>query len=256
MTEISIDKKKSFISMSSRAKFLVILFIIAIVLEVVATVSNLSQMKLLGDMAEGLTVSDEAIASSDGIKAIIALAQMVLILVTGIVFLRWFYRTHANLKALEVEGLKYTPGWAVGYFFIPIFNIIGPFLVAVEMWKASFSVSTKVEDWKKMKTPGPVSAWWIFYIVAGVAGSYAGIKATQVDVMIDGLILSTQMEMVSSVLWVVSTIFAITMVKSITAVQEEKAKAFSLRDTGVGMGGFIAESTSDITGDSAGDDRQ
>ena len=46
-------EKKSFISMSSRAKFLVILFIIAIVLEVVATVSNLSQMKLLGDMAEG-----------------------------------------------------------------------------------------------------------------------------------------------------------------------------------------------------------
>lgn len=51
-------------------------------------------------------------------------------------FLAWFSRSYRNLRALGAEGLEYSPGVAVGWWFVPIGNCWKPFGVAVEIWKA------------------------------------------------------------------------------------------------------------------------
>jgi hypothetical protein len=47
-------------------------------------------------------------------------------LCAGIVLLVWFYRIHANAHAMSTHKMDNTPGWAVGFWFIPIANFVMP----------------------------------------------------------------------------------------------------------------------------------
>ena len=49
----------------------------------------------------------------------------------------WQHRAHANLWAFARSGLRFTPGWAVGWWFVPIASLWKPFEAVRELWKAS-----------------------------------------------------------------------------------------------------------------------
>jgi Domain of unknown function (DUF4328) len=87
-------------------------------------------------------------------------AWMVLVIVVaGIVWLIWQYRAHANLRALGVGNLKYSPGWAVGWWLIPFANFVMPYLTMRELWKASEPEAGSV-DWAARKTAAILGLWW------------------------------------------------------------------------------------------------
>src|SRR5688572_9717366 len=54
-----------------------------------------------------------------------------------VVFLVWMRRSYINLKALGVRGLEYSPGWAVGCWFIPFVNLVRPYTIMKEIWTRS-----------------------------------------------------------------------------------------------------------------------
>jgi hypothetical protein len=54
---------------------------------------------------------------------VIGFAQMVAYWVTSVAFFVWLHRANRNLPALGAIGLKFTPGWAVGCFFVPLVNV-------------------------------------------------------------------------------------------------------------------------------------
>src|SRR6478735_8387327 len=39
----------------------------------------------------------------------------------------WIYRAHANLREAGVAELRYSPGWSVGSFLVPLVNLAVPF---------------------------------------------------------------------------------------------------------------------------------
>ncbi len=53
-----------------------------------------------------------------------------------IVFLTWFFRMYKNLYLLGREHMRCTPGWAVGYWFIPFLNLIRPIQCVYDIWRA------------------------------------------------------------------------------------------------------------------------
>jgi hypothetical protein len=48
-----------------------------------------------------------------------AFLQLPLYIFTVIFFLIWQHRSYKNLDPLRARNLEHTPGWAVGYWFIP-----------------------------------------------------------------------------------------------------------------------------------------
>jgi hypothetical protein len=48
-------------------------------------------------------------------------------------FVIWVHRMQANTFALGVLGLRYTPAWAVGWYFVPIVNLWMPYRVMREI---------------------------------------------------------------------------------------------------------------------------
>lgn len=93
-----------------------------------------------------------------------ALVALVAVLPSTVVFLVWVYRIYANLRPLGARQLKVTPGWAVGYFFIPIINLFKPYQIMDEAWKAS-EPGAVARGWPSPEYKGrslPVLGWWWF----------------------------------------------------------------------------------------------
>ncbi|MGI0036951.1 MAG: DUF4328 domain-containing protein [Nitrososphaera sp.] len=92
----------------------------------------------------------------------------IIALVALVAFLLWFYRANRNLRALGGTGLRFTPGWAVVWWFVPIANFWMPYKAAVEMAKAGDpSVgATDREIRSQLKAPRLILIWWVFSIAS------------------------------------------------------------------------------------------
>ena len=90
----------------------------------------------------------------------VALADLLLFLVTGIVVLRWIYRASVNAHA-AAPGLTITPGWAVGWYFVPIANLWKPFQAMKEIWLGSHFGANREGGY----TSDLLSWWWGLYIL-------------------------------------------------------------------------------------------
>jgi hypothetical protein len=49
----------------------------------------------------------------------------------------WIYRANKNLGTLSGEQMRFTPGWSVGWYFIPIANLYKPYQAMKEIWRVS-----------------------------------------------------------------------------------------------------------------------
>jgi hypothetical protein len=82
-----------------------------------------------------------------------------------IAFLKWKFRAYKNIKGFGAENLRYSPGWAVAYYFIPFISLVRPAQVMSEIWKAS----ENPRDWAQRKGSSLVVAWWTLFLVSGFA---------------------------------------------------------------------------------------
>lgn len=61
------------------------------------------------------------------------------------------------------------PGWAVGWFFVPLANLAMPFITMRELWKAS----ANPRDWQLERTPLALPLWWACWLASSIAGTIA-----------------------------------------------------------------------------------
>ncbi len=76
-------------------------------------------------------------------------------LITAILVLAWIHRANHNARHLGAGDMKYTPGWAVGWYFVPIAWFWKPYQAMKEIWQASANPS----DWHG-QTVSPLLLWW------------------------------------------------------------------------------------------------
>lgn len=108
--------------------------------------------------------------------------QFGLFIAGGIVLLVWLSRANRRLRALGREGMQFTPGWSVGWFFVPLANFVMPASVVQDLWRASTSDPSPT-GWKASPQSSLVNAWWSLFILGnlisriGVGISAAGESA-------------------------------------------------------------------------------
>ena len=95
---------------------------------------------------------------------LIYLAFTLVFFVSVVIVALWIYRAHANLRDAGMDGLEYTPGWAVGWYFVPLANLIMPFQAMRELWNAS-----RGEEYQFAGVaPYEVKVWWAAWIGGGI----------------------------------------------------------------------------------------
>jgi len=98
-----------------------------------------------------------------GVLALCAAAGLVTcICVVG----RWIYRASANAHA--ISGLPtISPGWAVGWYFVPVMSLYRPFQAIKKTWFASH----QSRDGHDQAAPTLLVIWWTLWIVSNAIGT-------------------------------------------------------------------------------------
>lgn len=149
----------------------------------------------------------------------IDISQALLLLVVGVCFLVWTYRLNRNLRVLGVAGLKFTPGWAVGYFFIPIISLWRPYQVFREIWQASDPgpAPRSGRAWQNLPAPALLGFWWVLLLVTNVVDRLSAQTPNNADT-----------EITSAVFSLISAVLAVAVVRVFTARQEKTARLLAL----------------------------
>lgn len=80
---------------------------------------------------------------------------------SGIVTLCWVYGASRNAHVLRPGGLHSTPGWAVGWWFVPFASLYKPYEAIRDIWIASRG---RVNEKFLPGSPVIVIWWWMFLI--------------------------------------------------------------------------------------------
>jgi hypothetical protein len=73
-------------------------------------------------------------------------------------------------KRAIAGGTAITPGWAVGWFFVPLLNLFKPFDGIREAWQ----VSAGSENWQAVPVPASLRVWWGLWIAYSVVENITG----------------------------------------------------------------------------------
>lgn len=131
---------------------------------------GLAVASTLGEIAEGLGMIDAE--TTTDMVALLVLAGVYLtfsvVYIFSVVFIgRWIHRGHANLATADLYGLRYSPGWAVGWFFIPFANLFKPFGAMRELWNASFRSTESYSS----GSPANLKLWWACFLIGNILGN-------------------------------------------------------------------------------------
>ncbi|MBI1404164.1 MAG: DUF4328 domain-containing protein [Porphyrobacter sp.] len=143
------------------------------------------------------------------------LANFVIFSASVIAVAMWIHRAHANLHEAGFEPLNFTPGWAVGWYFVPIANLFKPFQAMRELWNTSHGLA----DSYSAPAPGNLPAWWGLWI----AGNILGNISTRLEMMGDGsnLQVAIVIGLASSLCVIGSAWLLLGIIRAITAAQRD-----------------------------------
>lgn len=105
--------------------------------------------------------------------ALVGLTKLAVYFATLVAFLMWLHSAYENLSAFAPKT-DFSPGWAVGYWFIPFVNLVLPYRVVKETWIKSdpavdFSAGF-ADAGERARSTAPVAVWWLFWLAANVSG--------------------------------------------------------------------------------------
>lgn len=157
-------------------------------------------------------------------------AGSLLHLVGMVVFFMWLYRAASNVRAFGQQTLEFSPGWTVGWWFVPFANLVKPLEAMREIWKASDPASIHREQgtrWVGSPAPTLLVAWWATYVGGNVLSmvlvfATRGLFSNQAGPATIGSLGPA--ELIPLVLHLVSVLFLIDIMRQIARRQEEAAQ--------------------------------
>jgi hypothetical protein len=127
--------------------------------------AGLWQIQISQAAAAGSRVDFDQVTASGLVYRAIGDAQPCVFILAAFFWFLWVYRSYANLRLLGTGKTRYSPGWAVGYWFAPIINLLAPYWVVRELWVRSAMANASEE---LGPAPPIVGLWWVVWASAAV----------------------------------------------------------------------------------------
>lgn len=113
------------------------------------------------------------ISTADAIyqrQSIIATISLITFILSAILICRWIFLANRNLRTFSTKKIEFTPGWAVGWYFIPIAHLWKPYEVMKEIW--NFSIN-HTEAERAHNSPLILKWWWFLWIMVSFLSKIA-----------------------------------------------------------------------------------
>jgi hypothetical protein len=194
-----------------------------IALSIIGIVSGVISHQALTDIKAGVFATQAlAEAASDAVDRrdmFLAVMWLFLALTTSILVLKWIHRANYNARQLGAEGMRYSPGWSVGWYFVPIFCLWKPYQAMVEIWKAGSNPS----NWQAEPTAAILRIWWFLWLLSTVV-DYASLRfGWAAGERIEDLIAANAFTVASEIVGIPLTVCFIILVKRIYQMQMSHA---------------------------------
>jgi hypothetical protein len=203
----------------NRANFARIIFYLLLTISIVFFYALYEQYELLTDAKNGIAVTHQAAISNQMHIQIISVINIILLCTSIIVFLMWIYRAYDNLTKLNITTLNFTPGWAVGFWFVPILSLVNPYTAMREIWEETQNYTLSKEQKQNLIKPTLVRIWWALYLT-NIFVSYFVLIFFKGDSSIDGLLTLTTALMVSNTFTIAVKIVTLVMINKIAIFEK------------------------------------
>jgi hypothetical protein len=175
------------------------------------------EYRMLVQFASGLIPSADVAAEAKASDAIVELTgglRALVFFVTLIPFGMWIYRANRNARTLGAVGMKHSPGWSVGSYFVPIVNLFVPFLSMREIWRASLNPGNP----ESAPTTPLLGWWWFLWLGHNVSGWIAALMLKSIhtlDMALDASLVAAA----QNVFGIAVAVVALLLVRRITENQ-------------------------------------
>lgn len=181
------------------------------------------EWSLLDDLrSDPLSVSFSDLESSDDRINVLTGIRTMLVLATGVVFIVWLHAATKNLRAFSHRDLRYSPGWAIGAWFIPFANFVIPKQIVDDAWRGADPQSPPVG-----RPSGPVPAvflaWWLAFVASIVIDRIGNLIGDADDADISQVQTASLTTLVAAVAAALGAALAIVVVGRVTSRHRERA---------------------------------
>jgi hypothetical protein len=104
--------------------------------------------------------ADDAVSAMAGVVGLIMVAVFV-------VFIIFLFRASKNTELWDTSRRTWTPGWAIGGWFIPLANFVIPVLVILDIWRRTPERSADGEA-RANPSASLVGVWWVLFLIGTV----------------------------------------------------------------------------------------
>ena len=172
----------------------------------------------VGEVLEATGTIDFEALEPDGLTLLfvfVYMAYVVLFVASVILVSMWIHRAHANLFAAGLDGLEYTPGWSVGWFFIPFANLVKPFQAMRELWNESHGADNSFGG----ATPSSVGWWWGMFWAGNILSNVGTRIATGAPPGSDGAATGLFLSSAGGIVFAVGGWFLLTVMREVLDAQ-------------------------------------
>jgi hypothetical protein len=163
-----------------------------------------------------MTFTDPAppeIEMSYNAVGIAALLHLVAFAISGFLILRWIHRVNSNAQTWS-STMGVSPGWNVGFFFIPIANLWKPFQGVRETWEASQSGPDYL-------VPTWVRWWWACWLATSILGNISFRIELQGSTA-SAAAFGAAIDVVTGIIGIPLALLLIRLIRELTAAQESR----------------------------------
>ena len=226
-------------SSRTRADWASAMLIIVILITTARAYFTYEEIGLLERILLGEQVSEDETNPSYQRIALIGGFWVVAQIVAAVFFFFWLHRAFKNLVHLEVAGTWFSPGSGIGWWFVPLANLVIPYHAMKQLWKTSDVItilrnSTLEKNiWKEANTSPLLIVWWLLWLVCWFLYSWVDAPLSNIDLSepasvdafnsaIESAIRTNWLSILGDTLTVVSAILAIIIIRTIATRQDAK----------------------------------
>jgi hypothetical protein len=210
---------QTFWSASGRAKTAIALLGLLLAGTIIGLITTLNTLVFLRRIERGGQASTAEAERLDMWSLAVAVPTIIVQVLLIVIYLMWVYRAHLDLKLFTREPLNFTPGWAVGWWFIPFANLVQPCRVMGEIWRRSDA--RHGATWGTGGAPLLLVTWWIAFLVEGVLGRIVLRMSVSAEKLPE-LIRAAQFEIAAGIWDLVAIPLAIAVVVAIMRAQQRR----------------------------------
>lgn len=135
------------------------------------------------------------------------------ILIIMVIFGIWINRACKNAWLLDPPRMGITPGWSVGYYFLPILSLWKPYVSMKQIRSASYGSDHALRN--------VLPAWWTLWLVSALIGSIIAWLYYNADTE-EGYLMTFKLTFVSTAINVALNYIAVILITGITRAQNRR----------------------------------